>query len=151
MSREIKFRAYSKSRNRYLGKGDTLIYRHEVGLDGSRWWASLVERQDHADEDIIVEQYTGLKDKNGKELFDGDVVKYLDTCCHLVIAKVKWFERFNMDDEGEPSIIAGFMLCDGTIVDVSNGELNKAIDELKDSFEIIGNIHENPELLEGEL
>ena len=150
MSRDIKFRTWDTIKNCYtdafeLVSGSAFNRSVRIDFDTRSGTMELFTAAHY-----IIELGTGLKDKNGKELFDGDVVKYLDDCCRLVIAKVKRFERFNMDDEGEPSIIAGFMLCDGIIEDVSEGELNKAIDELGDSFEIIGNIHENPELLEDE-
>ena len=125
MSREIKFRAYSKSRNRYLGKGDTLIYRHEVELDGSRWWASLVERQDHADEDIIVEQYTGIKDKNGKEIYEGDILE-------IWIGGVKQIPPYIVTDLRE------------LYLDFNRDDSYYCLSACR----IIGNIHENPELLE---
>lgn len=150
MSREIKFRAWDKKHKQYVK-----VLKIYFGANGHILGAQVEDYDTNFAFELqaaqfVLEPSTGLKDKNGEELFEGDVVKYLDACCHLVIAKVRRFERFDMDDEGETSIIAGFMLCDGMIEDVSDGELSKAIDELKDSFEIIGNVHENPELLGGE-
>lgn len=94
-------------------------------------------------EDIIIEQYTGLKDKNGKEICVGDIVK---------IISEPWFE---------PNIgVVGFNEDKG-IYDIYTIEHNKKYWAAGKDFcscmaregwtsEVIGNIHENPELIGGE-
>ena len=83
---------------------------------------------------IIVEQYTGLKDKNGKEIYEGDILGgiweggYIGYC-----EKCKQFQYCSY---------GGCMACSG---DVHWFE----IAEDDEKLEVIGNIHENPELLEG--
>ena len=77
----------------------------------------------------------GLKDKNGKEIFEGDILK-AEHHGGIDIVKVEWdkkyagFEFFDKDDEPCP-------LTD--YIDIKGFELN---------VEVIGNIHENPELME---
>lgn len=79
-------------------------------------------------DDVTVEQYTGLKDKNGKEIYEGDVVQDgKGGRCF-----VKWTERE-----------AHFGLFDG-----GGMELTDFIWMRGEDLEVIGNIHENPELLE---
>jgi uncharacterized phage protein (TIGR01671 family) len=78
-----------------------------------------------------VGQYTGLTDKNGKKIFEGDIVKYGDTVHEVV------FEQRNNT--------AYFGLVYNELETLPFGHYQ----ELK-QIEIIGNIHDNPELLGGE-
>ncbi|WP_430604601.1 YopX family protein [Enterococcus sp. DIV2438] len=80
-------------------------------------------------------QSIGLKDKNGVEIFEGDIVQYRDgEYSYLGIVKRDCYQFFI--DGIEPDDNYDF-------IDVSN-----TFDGTS-SLEIIGNIHENPELLEG--
>lgn len=87
--------------------------------------------------DFILMQSTGLKDKNGKEIFEGDVVKY-EAGCNTVTEEVVYDKNF-----------AGFGVkdADANII-FTFGELAEEID--LSSLEAVGNIYENPELLEVE-
>jgi len=90
----------------------------------------------------ILMQYTGLEDKNGKEIYEGDIVTipgqypYFDCDTPNYVAEVEW-------------IFAGFQ----TVLHCINGKkrgISEGINEpLEDGtyFEVIGNIYENPELL----
>ncbi|MFG5563464.1 YopX family protein [Enterococcus faecalis] len=79
-------------------------------------------------------QSTGLKDKNGVEIFEGDIVQYRDgEYSYLGIVKRDCYQFFI--DGIEPDDNYDF-------IDVSN-----TFDGTS-SLEVIGNIHENPELLE---
>ncbi|EAF3114205.1 hypothetical protein CSI37_09645 [Listeria monocytogenes] len=78
-----------------------------------------------------IGQYTGLKDKNGKKIFEGDIVN------------CKFFDRMVGDIAG----VINFIDCVWSVSDFKNKRLYQLIDV--DNIEIIGNIHENPELMEG--
>ena len=90
-------------------------------------------------------QYTGLKDKNGKEIYEGDVVK-----CHKFTQELG--DNLGVM-EGEREFIAKieFSVFGGTQAILPNGEF-MFVWEFEEgwheeSLETIGNIYENPELL----
>ena len=85
-------------------------------------------------EDVILMQSTGLKDKNGKEIFDGDVLA-CKTDDEVINLNIFWDEEHALFmfeskkyNEQEP--------------------LAELVEDNIYPFEIIGNIYENPELLE---
>ena len=86
--------------------------------------------------DFILMQSTGLFDKNGKEIFEGDIVKYKlgGDAFTDIVAYNNWRACFYLKDD------TGDALCsfDWLLENVG-----------KDGFEVIGNIYENHELLEG--
>ena len=84
--------------------------------------------------DFILMQSTGLKDKNGKEIFEGDIVKY-KTGCNTFTEEVAYDKNFS-----------GFGVRDANAnIIFTFGELAEYID--LHSLEVIGSIYENPELL----
>lgn len=86
-----------------------------------------------------VGQYTGLTDKNGKKIFEGDIVKFTD--------------RYKSIDNKEQSGIAKieFLNCKFMYLgcyDRGNPGVWLSLSDSSVKFEVIGNIHDNPELLE---
>ena len=92
-------------------------------------------------DDIVLMQSTGLVDKNGKEIFDGDIVR---TTRFLGRAdEIGGFYEYEKDYVGGGKVLEGSWVIDTGIVAV---RLWSEIDE----SEVLGNIYENPELLEDE-
>lgn len=90
-------------------------------------------------EDLELMQSTGLVDKNGKEIFDGDIVR---TTRFLGRAdEIGGFYEYEKDYVGVVKVLEGSWVIDTGIVAV---RLWSEIDE----SEVLGNIYENPELLE---
>ena len=102
--------------------------------------------------DVIPEtvgQFTGLTDKNGKKIFEGDLLDgfeypYIsDTGEHNYFAEVVWFDNcpaFGLCTHKHPlSAVRG----------ISEGNCEIIEDFDSSQWEVIGNIHDNPELLKG--
>ena len=103
-----------------------------------------------------VGQYTGLEDKNGKKIFDGDIIRYADLYdynCYL--------ERIDNPEVYDNIDLGNIWTIDEVVYGIKVGypafDLNKhdfeanGLSELSESgqyfYEVIGNIHDNPELL----
>ena len=112
------FRVWSDFWKRYA-------FDAELYADGSLY--AMFEDDDgvphHENTDLVLEFDTGVKDKNGKEIYEGDIVE-----CSPYIGRPIVFEegRYWLGEEPE-DLFAG---------------------SLRSGVEVIGNIHENPELLE---
>lgn len=88
--------------------------------------------------EIIIEQCTGLKDKNSNLIYEGDIIQKEN---QKFVIKYDFYSFKAYDEENRPISIYGlftFKICFG-------GWPGK---ETENTIEIIGNIHENPELLE---
>jgi uncharacterized phage protein (TIGR01671 family) len=121
MSREIEFRAWH-TRDNCFCNSLTLGQVSLIGIDIHSIYGG----------DIILMQYTGIKDKNGKKIFEGDIVKEIESEYTTYIGSV-------MFSGGS----FRFEYRSGYYKQLSS----KDIRQLHTS-EIIGNIYENSELLE---
>lgn len=136
--REIKFRAWNKYTNtmiRNILVGDRCIIAKRVDEDGDICFTEI-ETYNDARIDYIPLQYTGLKDKNGVEIYEGDIVKT---------------SRYNNTLDGILGIaifIRG-SFCLRCPEFESNQHVNLCeFGIVGNHLEVIGNIYENKELLD---
>lgn len=116
MNRELKFRAWNSTTKEFeyfelhnITVPDRLLCQHYYP----------------------VQQFTGLKDKNGKEIYEGDVINFAYTHDNTFTGDVKWF-----DDRGAFGVVTGnaFELLEGLL-------------DYWEYVEVIGNIFENKDLI----
>lgn len=114
--REIKFRAWVNK----LGCWADEVICCQVG----DVWGNLAIKDGIKYHNIEVMQYTGLKDKNGKEIYEGDCIRFTGACFVKGFSYVLWSDREAMFVD-----VSGCPICD------------------RADIEVIGNIHQNPDLL----
>ena len=90
-------------------------------------------------EDVILMQSTGLKDKNGREIFEGDIVKRYRS----PFFKAKWEYQIETVIKEEASLLLGRESGKNFGTIPFNSPFAQSF-----LLEVIGNIYENPELLE---
>ncbi len=119
--RKIKFRAYLKQEDGKFREINPFKFIH-INHEGELY----------SDKDIVISQFTGLLDKNGKEIFEGHILRneiVIDSFTHDVEPLVT-YEILTIEWDR-----CGYFIKDGDLL----GQY--------DELEIIGNIYENPELL----
>lgn len=125
MNREINLRAWDNIRKKIINPEemeDNEIYH--IGISYGKPFCARV----YGDlTELELMQYTGLKDKNGIEIYEGDLVKWITgDSGEEEIGLIKW-------DSG----YAGFGISGGHCLDFNH------------CIEVVGNIYENPELING--
>jgi uncharacterized phage protein (TIGR01671 family) len=133
--RDIKFRAWNKKeKEMFFATHGDLGHSQDVEGNTIMEWAPIVLEfplDTHPDE-VVLMQFTGLKDKNSKEIYEGDILEAWSEGSRRVV-EVRW------RNEGAPMFILYPAYAEGKFWHLSGPNDTNA--------EIVGNIYENPELL----
>lgn len=154
MTREIKFRAkiVMDIEPFAMKKGHWVEGYYYEDLQDGEWCSWIQECNDiihyKVDKDTLG-QFTGLVDKNGKEIYEGDILRgdeYPYNCDGVdnYFVEIVWADN-----------VCGFYRIthkkpNSTVCGISHGNWSELDKEDIKSFEVIGNIHDNPELLKTE-
>jgi uncharacterized phage protein (TIGR01671 family) len=141
--REIKFRAWNKSIKQMGSALPLRTWTDDIAVSPRKYWNDI--------DNIILMQYTGLKDKNGKEIYEGDIISIIGFKSRdksqigfitngIDVVKYGWYNKDT-----------GFFLVSKNKIKKYDNSIGHCIDHINEKysedFEVIGNIYENKELL----
>lgn len=129
-NRVIKFRAFNKKTNGMIYSDQTDQERFEDQM--VVFFSSMVLGLDYGSAELTYMQFTGLLDKHGKEIYEGDVLHS---------------KSWGSTSEINPYHVVNRSGC-GWKAQGYNGKMKVNPDlDVKSDFEVIGNIYENPDLI----
>ncbi len=123
--REIKFRAWIDE--------ELLSHEQLIDMDQETHAMYTIITNEENDEGVKIMQYTGIKDKNGREIYEGDIVEQLS-------------------ERTYKSVTGTVKLLDGSyVIEFLSGDDGVFLFDEMAYNEVLGNIYENPTLLEESL
>ena len=152
--REILFRGKCKTDNEWLYGFPYVTRKNAVKIN---WYCS--EFGSMRTDEVLPEtvgQFTGLTDKNGKKIFEGDIIRYADLYdynCYLEsIDNIEVYDNIDLGniwtiDEVVYGIEVGYPAFDLNKHDFETNGLSELSESGQYFYEVIGNIYDNPELL----
>ena len=172
-NRQIKFRIWDKARNKWLPHSENSLHAftdYFLTFDGKIVatqgeicdhpnmeyqtnfdWCDYSERPfkiTRGSERFVIQQYTGLKDKNKREIYEGDIVKESYKHIKGFLFSGNVIENSELE---EPIIyISEIKWCPiytGFMVERKSNTIGRIFPRDTNNLEVIGNIFENPDLL----
>ena len=100
--KEIKFRVWHKNEKRWLdpwAEEDPMLSLKDCG-EGCEVFLYERDSGDWSNKnclmkDIVIQQYTGLKDKNGKDIYEGDILGYPENRNDETMVEIRWAEAYS--------------------------------------------------------
>lgn len=130
MSKSIKFRVWDVKNQSFIHEEDAKHKRLAISFDGRIYhggWDSVLPENDY-----VINQWSGIKDKHGREIYEGDIVS---------------FQHFSGEDSPKTTIEEVYfsegMFLFGRGLEFAMNDVNFG----DETLDILGNIYENPELL----
>ena len=128
---KIKFKVWDK-KNKIMFPNKNYLVDFSMNLKGE--WEIIREgvlgyKENEKQNDFIFRQFTGLKDKNGKEIYKGDIVEFIYKVGDKIRCQVKWNKE----------------LCKFQLI---GKDFTLDLIKSNSGYEVIGNIYKNPELME---
>jgi len=147
MGREIRFRAWNPKKE--------IMHYENVGFTSGKFGIEIPNYdypEVYVGDELVGMEWTGMKDKNGKEIWEGDIVKFyfgeFESPKNLVSLIFEPARPAGFDHENATEMIDEVIFKDGCFYawshDVDGGRF---LHNTNENCEVIGNIYESPELL----
>lgn len=148
--REIKFRGKNLNTKEWVygdllqwNDGETAIGVHGQFIDDGYHFNENYDKTPYVDE-TTVGQYTGLKDKNGKEIYEGDLIKAPSGRIYSVI-----FSTWKYEEKREFLKVIDLYEHTGWCISLDGVNPCELLDFEVCQGSVIGSVYDNPELLKG--
>lgn len=138
MNREILFRGFNEKNNKWLygyyfvNRGQHFIAEDEIETN------PILSEEDFAVNPNTIGQYTGFKDKNGRKIFEGDILEYIGKREDNMN---KVYRRMVVFHEGMFALLSKELQAYSALK-------HHCMEDGRSAWRVIGNIHDNPELIE---
>lgn len=137
MNREIKFRMWNPSGNNMLYDIDNVYecLKQQIAFDKSQPCRFCCTEYDHRSDGAVWQQFTGLHDKNGKEIYEGDLLAGTTRYVYEVRFESAKFVCYHA--------VGSYLGRWGDLSRIYDADMQRIFNDIS----VVGNIYQNPELL----